>query len=141
MNSAALLLDTHVWLWLASGARNRIKASTLDAIVQAGETNALGVSIVSVWEIALLEAKQRLRLPMSVDEWVERALDRPDIHLIGLNQTRTVLDSCHLPADFHTDPADRLLVATARSENAMLVTRDQKILDYGAAGHVRVLGA
>ena len=76
-----------------------------------------------------------LRLPMSVNEWVERALDRPEIRLIGLEHARTVIDSCRLPGDFHPDPADRLLVATARRENAVFVTQDRKILDYGAGGH------
>jgi len=61
--------------------------------------------------------------------------------LIGLDQPRTVIDSCRLPGVFHADPADRLLVATARSANAVLVTRDRKILDYAAEGHVRVLAA
>lgn len=99
------------------------------------------VSNFCIGEVALLESKKRLRLPMSVHEWVERALDRPDIRLIGLEHPRTVIDSCRLPGDFHPDPADRLLVATARRENAVLVTQDMKILDYGASGHVRVMAA
>jgi PIN domain nuclease of toxin-antitoxin system len=78
---------------------------------------------------------------MPVNEWVERALDRPDIRLIGLKHAGTVVDSCRLPGDFHPAPADRLLVATTRRENAVLVTEDMKILDYGASGHVRVLAA
>ncbi len=135
----SLLLDTHVWLWLAFGASEKIKASTRKALEQASPADPLLISIISVWEVALLEAKQRLSLPMTVEAWIERSLDRPDIRLIGLERTRTVIDSCHLPGDFHADPADRLLVATARQENAVLVTHDQKILDYGAAGHVKVL--
>jgi prevent-host-death family protein len=78
---------------------------------------------------------------IAVSEWVERALDRPDIRLIGLEHAITVIDSCRLPGDFHPDPADRLLMATARRENAVLVTHDRKILDYGSAGHVRVMAA
>lgn len=140
MSSDRLLLDTHAWLWLAFGTIDRFHADTLAAIDRASASDALLVSIVSVWELALLEARQRLRLPMTVGEWVERALDRPDIRLIGLDQPQTVIDSCRLPGVFHADPADRLLVATARSANAVLVTRDRKILDYAAEGHVRVLG-
>lgn len=135
----SLLLDTHVWLWLAFGASEKIRASTRKVLEQASTDQPLLISIISVWEVALLEAKQRLSLPMTVEAWIERALDRPDIRLIGLERTRTVIDSCHLPGDFHPDPADRLLVATARRENAVLVTHDKKILDYGAAGHVKVL--
>lgn len=141
MNAGRLLLDTHVWLWLASGTTEKLKPDARKVIEQASVSNPLLVSIISVWEVALLESKKRLRLPMSVNEWVERALDRPDIRLVGLEHARTVIDSCRLPGDFHPDPADRLLVATARSENAVLVTHDKKILDYGASGHVRVLAA
>ncbi|MGO9444339.1 MAG: hypothetical protein ACLPXB_06115 [Thiobacillaceae bacterium] len=76
---------------------------------------------------------------MSVEAWVERALDRPDIRLVGLKHPGIVIDSCHLSGNVHPGPADRLLVATARSENAVLVTYDQKILACGAAGYVKVM--
>ncbi|HUW98406.1 MAG TPA: type II toxin-antitoxin system VapC family toxin [Acidiferrobacter sp.] len=135
----SLLLDTHVWLWLAFGTPEKIQASTRKALKQASADEPLLISIISVWEVALLEAQQRLSLAMTVAAWIERALDRPDIRLIGLERPRTVIDSCRLPGDFHPDPVDRLLVATARSENAVLVTHDKKILDYGSAGHVKVL--
>lgn len=75
----SLLLDTHVWLWLAFGASEKIKASTRKALEQASPADPLPISIISVWEVALLEAKQRLSLPMTVEAWIERALDRPDI--------------------------------------------------------------
>jgi PIN domain nuclease of toxin-antitoxin system len=141
MNTKRLMLDTHVWLWLAFGTPEKLRPETRRSLEHASVSSPLLVSIISVWEIALLESKKRLRLPMSVHEWVDRALDRPDIRLIGLEHARTVIDSCRLPGDFHADPADRLLVATARRENAVLVTHDKKILDYGASGHVRVLAA
>lgn len=141
MNTGRLLLDTHVWLWLAFGTPEKLRPATRKALERASAFSPLLVSIICVWEVALLESKKRLRLPMPVNEWVERALDRPDIRLLGLEHATTVIDSCRLPGDFHSDPADRLLVATARRENAVIVTQDRKILDYGAAGHVRVLAA
>ncbi|MSP97199.1 MAG: type II toxin-antitoxin system VapC family toxin [Betaproteobacteria bacterium] len=141
MNTGRLILDTHVWLWLAFGTPEKLKPDARKALERASVSSPLLVSIISVWEIALLESKQRLRLPMSVNAWVARALDRPDIRLIGLEHVTTVIDSCRLPGGFHSDPADRLLVATARRESAVLVTHDRKILDYGSTGHVRVLAA
>lgn len=141
MNAGRLLLDTHVWIWLASGRPEKLDPGARKAVVQASDSSPLLVSIISVWEIAMLESKKRLRLSMSVNEWVERALNRPDFRLIGLEHASTVIDSCRLPASFHPDPADRLLVATARRENAVLVTHDRKILDYGKTGNVRVLAA
>jgi len=136
---SSLLLDTHIWLWLACGAQGKIKPSTLRTIEQAGQRRTLFVSIISVWEIALLESKRRIALPMPTQKWITRALDNPEIKLIALNEPEIVLDSCQLPEQFHADPADRFLVATARARNAVLVTADQRILDYSKLGHVKTI--
>ena len=88
MNTRRLLLDTHVWLWLAFGTPEKLRPATRKALERASVSSPLLVSIISVWEVALLESKKRLRLPMSVNEWVERALDRPEIRLIGLEHAR-----------------------------------------------------
>lgn len=141
MNTGHLMLDTHVWLWLAAGTPEKLRPAARKAVEQASVSSPLLISIISVWEVTLLESRKRLRLPMPVNEWVERALDRLDIRLIGLAHARTVIDSCSLPGDFRPNPADRLLVATGRCENAVLVTHDTRILDYGASGHVRVMAA
>ena len=133
----SLLLDTHIWLWLACGVQGKISPATLRAIERAGQRHTLFVSIISVWEIALLESKRRIALPMPTQKWITRALDNPEIKLIGLNEPEIVLDSCNLPEEFHADPADRFLVATARARNATLVTADQRILDYSKLGHVK----
>ncbi len=134
-----LLLDTHVWVWLALGMKSKIPGAALNLIEHAGKTGELFVSIVSVWEIALLVARQRIILPMSVHEWISLALDRPEIKLIGLSKVGTVLDSVALPGGLHADPADRFLIATARAQRAALVTHDQRIIEYGSFGHVEVL--
>ena len=136
---SSLLLDTHIWLWLACGVQGKISPTTLRAIEQAGKRRALLVSIISVWEIALLENKGRIALPMPAQKWIARALDIPQIKLLGLNEVEVVMDSCHLPQAFHADPADRFLVATARAHNAALVTADKRILDYSKLGHVKTL--
>jgi len=135
----SLLLDTHIWLWLACGVRGKISPATVRAIERAGQRRTLFVSIISVWEIALLESKRRIALPMPTQKWVARALDNPEIKLIGLDAPEIALDSCNLPEKFHADPADRFLVATARARNATLVTADQRILDYSKLGHVKTL--
>ncbi len=139
MSEALLLLDTHVWLWLAAGQKGSMKPRTIAALEHAARVGSLRVSIVSVWEIALLCDKGRIVLPLSVSGWITQALKPPEIHLLTLDRPAVVIDSCNLPGDFHADAADRLLVATARAENAVLVTRDDKILAYGKAGHVRVM--
>ena len=100
----------------------------------------LGISVISAWEIALLESKNRIGLGMPAHEWVEMTLDRPGFMLVGLSPEIAV-ESCNLPGVFHADPADRFLVATARLKNAVIVTRDKRILKYGKQGHVRVMAA
>lgn len=134
-----LLLDTHVWLWLALGTPGKIPADVISEFDESIAASPLWVSIISVWELALLESKGRLRLPMSVEAWVREALSPPTLRLLALEAPQVVIDSSNLPGQFHADPADRLLVASARHLGAHLVTHDQKIIDYGAAGHVQVL--
>ena len=89
----------------------------------------------------MLVTKKRLNLFMPVQSWVEQALAHPGIRLIVLDHPAVAVDSCNLPGTFHPDPADRFLVATARNNKLTLVTRDQKILAYGKAGHLNVLAA
>lgn len=135
-----LLLDTHVWVWLAYGQPGRLKPDVIELIEEAGKRRALLISVISIWEVVLLESKGRLGLPVAVRDWISWALDRPDLALVGL-EPEIAVESCFLPGKFHNDPADRFLVATARLKNAVLVTRDQRIIEYGNQGHVKVLSA
>ena len=134
------LLDTHVWFWLVRGREGRLAARTAGKLEQTALGAPLGVSVISIWEIALLASIGRIGLGMPVHEWVELALDRPGFMLVDLEPAAAV-ESCNLPAGFHADPADRFLVATARLKNAIIVTRDKRILKYGKQGHVKVMAA
>lgn len=117
----------------------KIPPDVLQVLEETGKTNGLMVSIVSIWELALLVVRERVVLPLPIDDWVPLALTRPDIRLIGLTRPTTVIDSVYLPREMHDDLADRFLIATARSRRAKLATRDEKIIAYGRAGHVKVL--
>jgi len=134
-----LLLDTHVWLWLALGTARKFAPPALRILEESARSAGLLVSIVSVWEVALLAARGRVVLPLPVTDWVRLALLRPEIRLVGLSAPGVAIDSVTLPGEPHAGPADRLLIATARNRRATLVTRDEKLLAYGRAGHVRVL--
>ena len=136
-----VLLDTHVWLWLANGTAGVLRAPVLETVEHAGRSGGVLVSIVSIWEIALLEARQRIVLPLPIRDWVALALARPEIKLVGLNRPATVLDSVDLPGELHSDPADRFLIATARAQRATLITRDERIIAYANGGHVKVIAA
>ncbi len=134
-----VLLDTHVWLWLALGTAKRISPPTLRILEETARLSGLLVSIVSVWELALLVARERIVLPLPLNEWVAHALARAEIRLVGLTRPDTVIDAVNLPGEIHADPADRFLIATARSRRATLATHDDRILAYGHSGHVKVL--
>ena len=133
-----LLLDTHVWIWLMSDGPQSIQDAALSCIED--RSTALHVAAISVWEVAMLEAKGRIRLPIDCLDWIQRALNAPRLSLLPLTPGIAVA-STRLPGDGHGDPADRLLVATAREHNLVLVTRDQRLLAYGATGYVTTLPA
>jgi PIN domain nuclease of toxin-antitoxin system len=129
-----VLLDTHVWLWLAAGTEP-LRGSARDAIAVAAGRGNLRVAAISVWEIAMLASRNRIVLGKPSAEWVREALSAPGLSLEPLDPVM-VIESCHLPAGFRSDPADHMIVATARIIGATLMTRDRRILDYAEAGHV-----
>ena len=98
------------------------------------------VSAISVWEIAQLEAARRIQLSVDVRAWVGRALAFPGVQLKGLSPA-IAIESTRLPGSLHRDPADRILIATARLTGAALVTCDERILTYAKQGHVKVIDA
>lgn len=98
------------------------------------------MSAITPWEIALLAGKGRLALGRDTGAWIEEALALPGIALAPITPAIAV-DSVGLPGDFHADPADRLIIATARHADATLFTVDHAILDYAATGHVKAADA
>jgi PIN domain nuclease of toxin-antitoxin system len=130
-----LLLDTHVWIWLMNGAEGELSSSTVAMIEEAGGRSEVVVSAISVWEVAMLEAKRRITLSRSVQEWVGDALTASGLRLVDLSPA-IALESARLPGDPHGDPADRIIMATGRVLGATLVTCDERMLAYGAGGHV-----
>ena len=123
-----ILLDTHVWVWWI-GAPERISAAARDRIQEAMEASGIYISSISSWEVSLLVKKKRLDLTMAPADWVSRSEALPFFHFVPVDN-RIFLLSNDLPGDFHDDPADRIITATALTLNLPLVTRDQRILDY-----------
>lgn len=127
------LLDTHAWVWWVSEDR-RLSRSARRVIEKALATDALWLSLISIWEVAKKVEKGQLVLDRPLDAWLDAATDRRGLHLAEL--TRPILtESCRLPPLFHGDPADQIIVATARDRDALLVTKDRQIHQYA---HVRV---
>jgi PIN domain nuclease of toxin-antitoxin system len=126
------LLDTHAWVWWVTRDR-RLVPSARRAIERARAAGGLALSMISIWEVAKKVEKGQLVLDRPIDDWLEAAASRPDLHVTEL--TRPILvESCRLPQPFHGDPADQIIVATARERRAAIITRDERIRMYP---HVR----
>jgi PIN domain nuclease of toxin-antitoxin system len=122
-----ILLDTHIWIWWTHDAD--CLPSEYKQLLQYHEKEGLGVSVISCWEVAKLVEYQRLTLPCPVNEWLKTALAYPNIKLLNLTP-EIALESTQLPKPFHKDPADQMIVATARIYDCPLITVDGKIRDY-----------
>jgi PIN domain nuclease of toxin-antitoxin system len=128
-----LLLDTHVLVWLTDG-NLLLGAKTKEAVRLAYREDSALVSAITPWEIALLVRKGRLKLGRDVLDWVHRALGIPGVQLAPL-VPEIAVESTRLPWEAHGDPADRILVATARHLGATLVTADRALLEFARQGH------
>lgn len=122
-----IVLDTHIWVWWVHGDERLTR--TQAEVIEANETDIIGVSAISCWEIAKLVEYGRLELPCSLHEWFEQALSYPGIRLLELTP-EIAAESTQLPGDFHRDPADQIIVATARVHGCPLVTSDSKLVKY-----------
>jgi PIN domain nuclease of toxin-antitoxin system len=140
MASDLLLLDTHCWLWAQLGLIQKLSKAALDAIRRAESKGNLRISVISIWELAMLEKRGRVALPMNVRTWVDEALSKPGIDVAPLTG-EIMIESVYLPGDLHGDPADRMLVATARVLGATLLTKDDQLIRYSRQRLVRAIEA
>jgi PIN domain nuclease of toxin-antitoxin system len=120
-----IIIDTAVWIWLTLEKSSQLSAKASKAIKQAKTIN---LSVISCWELAKLVEKKRIGFSIPTREWIRRSLDEFHIDLVDLTPEICV-ESTEL-ATFHSDPADQLIVSTARILGAPLVTPDKKILAY-----------
>lgn len=128
-----IALDTHIWVWWVHGDP-RLTENQFGHLRE-HEVQGFGISVISCWEVAKLVEYRRLVLPYPLAEWFDQALAYPGMRLLPLTP-RIALASTQLPGDFHRDPADQIIVATARTHDWPLLTSDGRILRYP---HVRTL--
>lgn len=136
---SGILLDTCALLWLFG--KGQLLEPGRTAVAIAADDYDLAISAVSAWEIALLCRPGRrdpLNLAAPPEVWFANILAEPGIRYLPL-EAGSAIRSSSLPAPLHDDPADRMLIATARDNNLVLATRDARILDYAALGHVRAI--
>ena len=122
-----MLIDTHIWVWWVNG-EPQLKPE-YEAALAAAQPNGIEVSIISCWEVAKLVEHKRLALTLPVLDWLNAALAYPGVRLLPLTP-EIVADSTQLPGVFHKDPADQMIVATARVHGLDLMTMDEKIVAY-----------
>lgn len=121
------LLDTHIWIWLLDCPEKLSEAAAAAINDPAG--GGCGVADISIWEVARKESLGKLDLSLSSRVWLKRATRSPGIEMLRAD-AEIAWESCHLPGAFHRDPADQIIVATARILGLTLITRDEKILNY-----------
>jgi PIN domain nuclease of toxin-antitoxin system len=126
-----IVLDTHTWLWYATESEKLSK----QAKARIKRAQALGVHPISCWEIAMLSNAGELKLTMDITQWVGHALERPKVELLPFTPAAAIR-AAGLGDSFPGDPADRIIVGTALEMGAPLITKDQRITDWG---HVQTI--
>jgi len=129
-----IVLDTHALVWWVSGD-STLSRKAKAAIEREREGGAIIVSSISAWEIAMLVERERLLLSVDVGSWLAMAAQIESVRFVPVD-VEIALKSVDLPGEFHRDPADRMIVATARKLAAPLVTKDERIRAYA---HVKTI--
>jgi PIN domain nuclease of toxin-antitoxin system len=128
-----IILDTHEWIWWAQADKRLPKKHA--EVIKKYESGGLGVSAISLWEVAKAVEHGKLYFSISVEEWLKKALSYPGIQLLNLTP-QIAVESTQLPENFYKDPADQIIVATARVFDIPPITTDDKIRNYP---HVKLL--
>jgi PIN domain nuclease of toxin-antitoxin system len=123
-DTSLIILDTHIWVkWVLDESQ---LPHTIQEKISKHESTGLGVSVISCWEVAKLIELKRLTFQLEISDWIEQALSYPGIQLIEFSPLIAV-ESTQLPGEFHRDPADQIIVATARIYDWPLLTLDRKM--------------
>ncbi len=132
-----LLLDTHAAIWITEDQPlASVAVEAIDAAYRAEST--VFVSAITAWEVGLLVSRSRLSLVAKPERWFQRLLAIPGVRLADLTPD-ILIASSFLPGEPPRDPADRIILATARDLGATLITRDRLLLKYGEDGQVSTI--
>ena len=122
------LLDTHTWIWWNMRPQN-LSGKVAELIEDEEGYDELLLSAISPWEFSKLLEKDKIGISCNPEEWISTALEMPKLRVVHLTPM-IAYHSTVLPKPFHDDPADQIIVATAREEKAKILTRDKRILNY-----------
>jgi PIN domain nuclease of toxin-antitoxin system len=132
-----LLLDTCAVIWLAES--QKLGSLAVEALNEASDSGtATYISAITAWEIGMLASRDRLKLLITPQRWFARLFQAGGVKLAEMSPDLLIASS-FLPGTPPRDPADRIIIATARDQGCTLITRDRVLLEYGEQGHVRVL--
>lgn len=134
-----ILLDTNALLWSAMGD-DRLGRQAADTIERASTGSDAAISAISLWEIGLLVSKKRLDLGRDLDAWVKALQASATVAILPV-EAGVALRAGTLPGDIHGDPADRIVMATAKAYECRLMTSDEKLLAYAPRIGVEALDA
>lgn len=129
-----VMLDTHAWIWWNMHPQ-KLSRKARALIKDVDRYDEMLLSAISPWEFCKLLEKKRLVISCDPEEWLAQALEMPKLRLVPLTPS-LAYRSTTLPQPFHDDPADQIIVATAREENATIITKDGLVQEYE---HVRTL--
>lgn len=128
------LLDTHTWIWWHMNP-SKLSKKVKKLVSKTDEYDELLLSAISPWEFSKLLEKKKIGISHNPEDWLKIALDMPKFRLVPLSPS-IAYRSTVLPQPFHSDPGDQIIVATAREENATILTKDGRIQNYN---HVKSL--
>lgn len=128
------LLDTHTWIWWHMNPA-KLSKTVIQLISKTDRYDELLLSAISPWEFSKLLEKKKIGISCNPDDWLKTALNMPKFRLVALSPS-IAYRSTVLPQPFHSDPGDQVIVATAREENAIILTKDRRIQNYN---HVKSL--
>ncbi len=132
-----ILLDTHVLIWSLSDFEN-LSDQIKKIIDIAKNENRLLISSISLWEIAMLKSKKRINIYKPIKEFLKAIVEIDGIRIVDISPD-IAADSTLLLDDFHGDPADRIIAATAINNGAILLTRDRAILSWAELGNIKAI--
>ena len=122
-----ILLDTHTWIW--SHSVTKLLSDNVKRLIKKTQTDQRAIASISIWEFAMMVTKGRINVKIDPKRWLNNAIGNSGLRVIELTP-EIAMESCNLPGDFHKDPADQIIVATARTHNLTLLTKDRKIIEY-----------
>ena len=122
------ILDTHTWIWWHINPP-RLSQKVKEIIQNTDNYDEMLLSAISVWEFSKLLEKKKIGIACDPEVWIKAALDMPKLRVTAFSPV-LAYRSTVLPQPFHNDPADQIIVSTARDENAIILTKDEKILAY-----------